>query len=434
MPQTNFPDFSFVTKVALFSHSYLKCSVYLQNVAATRYTYTKRFYMELSSSAYLLEDLLDFHGAKNNRRWYLYRELSAAMRHLAMAAYVQKHIVNRFPHYGLTAPEDFEDQGIRTHEYLVRALKSLAPAVVAEAKRLRIPLPGDHYIESDFPRISTNEMLKADIDEDAAQENRESIVRICNEFLSVSQAFEGFDADSALDADAISGMVPLRINEVEVRRYEMVIHNLQSSFDSYVIHGRSIANQKLKMLRGHISVVLHLLELAGFLLHFYERHLHETGQKNVYKKVRNRMAKLLNPAEILDRTVNYAFRFACRFLMDGQALAKELLTENVERSTLDVPVPRDMGFHLRPSLLVAKIVNHYGGQVKMKVNELSFDAGSVLDLQWAGGLIAKEKIARVTFEGDERAIKDIKTLASVNYAEDRMGKGLDLPKELAYLR
>jgi hypothetical protein len=58
----------------------------------------------------------------------------------------------------------------------------------------------------------------------------------------------------------------------------------------------------------------------------------------------------------------------------------------------------------------------------------------VLDIQWAGGKIQKENITEVVFEGDVRALNDIKILASVNYAEDSMGKGLALPKELAYLK
>ena len=58
----------------------------------------------------------------------------------------------------------------------------------------------------------------------------------------------------------------------------------------------------------------------------------------------------------------------------------------------------------------------------------------MLDIQWAGGKIQKEKIDKVTFEGDARALKDIEILAGVNYGEDTMGKGIPLPKELKYLR
>nr|MBC8443767.1 HPr family phosphocarrier protein [Deltaproteobacteria bacterium] len=82
---------------------------------------------------------------------------------------------------------------------------------------------------------------------------------------------------------------------------------------------------------------------------------------------------------------------------------------------------------------VAKIVQHYGGQVELCVGSDRFDASSVLDIQWAGGKIQKEGISRVVFEGDSRALADIESLANVNYGEDTMGKGIPLPKELKYL-
>jgi len=69
----------------------------------------------------------------------------------------------------------------------------------------------------------------------------------------------------------------------------------------------------------------------------------------------------------------------------------------------------------------------------MIVNSDVFDAASVLDIQWAGGKIKKEEIENVQFKGDSRALNDLKTLASVNYGEDHMGKGIPLPKELSYL-
>jgi phosphotransferase system HPr-like phosphotransfer protein len=93
-----------------------------------------------------------------------------------------------------------------------------------------------------------------------------------------------------------------------------------------------------------------------------------------------------------------------------------------------------LGFHSRPSLLVAKIVQHYGGQVELCVGSDRFDASSVLDLQWAGGKIQKENITDVVFAGDARTLKDIEILARVNYGEDTMGKDLPLPKELSYLK
>ena len=93
-----------------------------------------------------------------------------------------------------------------------------------------------------------------------------------------------------------------------------------------------------------------------------------------------------------------------------------------------------LGFHMRPSLLVAKIVQYYGGEVDLCVGEDRFDASSVLDIQWAGGKIQKENITEVQFEGDVRALTDIETLAGANYGEDTMGKDVPLPGELKYLR
>jgi phosphotransferase system HPr-like phosphotransfer protein len=137
---------------------------------------------------------------------------------------------------------------------------------------------------------------------------------------------------------------------------------------------------------------------------------------------------------LLDRTINYGLYYACHFLNTGTKLAVEILNENIERGSIAVGVPVKLGFHARPSLLVAKIVQHYGGEVELCVGEDRFDASSVLDIQWAGGKIQKEGLKEVIFNGDLRALEDIKILASVNYGEDTMGKGVPLPRELTYLK
>jgi len=174
--------------------------------------------------------------------------------------------------------------------------------------------------------------------------------------------------------------------------------------------------------------------MMGRLLHFYERHLYEAGYKNTYKRVQEHLASLVDPGMLLDRTINYGLYYACHFLNSGKKLAREILNENIERSAITVGIPVKLGFHSRPSLLVAKIVQHYGGQVELVVGQDRFDASSVLDIQWAGGKIQKEKISEVTFEGDSRALADIQILAGVNYGEDTMGKGVPLPDALSYLR
>jgi phosphotransferase system HPr-like phosphotransfer protein len=131
--------------------------------------------------------------------------------------------------------------------------------------------------------------------------------------------------------------------------------------------------------------------------------------------------------------VNFCLFYAWKFLSSGKQVSSQIMNRNMEKGAIEVGIPMDRGFHSRPSLLVAKIVQYYGGEVILHVGEDQFDASSVLDIQWAGGKIKKEDHKTVKFTGDSRALKDLIVLAEVNYGEDHMGKGIPLPKELSYL-
>ncbi len=425
----------FAEKVRIFSNDYLKCCIYISGVDQFEVAFTQKLYSTLVSASMLLEDFLDFHGAKNNQNWYFYRELTAAVRHLSLAANFQKHISNRLVFYDLADVSDFPEQGETTLDFLNSALMKMAPVILKEAQRLKIQMPQSQYAPADFPSVVTDQMLDYDIDDKDKDQQKKNIVKISSEFLNIAKSFDQLKFYDPYPYKEILTLVPNKLNEVEIRRYEMLVHNLQSSFDTYVIHGGfRFGNRELKQLRGNFSVVLHLLQMVGRLLHFYERHLHEAGYKTIYKKVQIRLSKLVNPKTLLDRTINYGLFYACHFLTNGIELAQKILNENIERSSIKVGVPIKLGFHSRPCLLVAKIVQQYGGQVELCVGSDRFDASSVLDLQWAGGKIQKEKLEQVIFEGDVRALKDIEILAGVNYGEDTMGKGVPLPKELSYLK
>ena len=422
-------------KVRIFTHDYLKYCIFLSDKGSQPHVSNKKLYSSLIATSQLLEDFLDFHGAKNNKDWYFFRELSAAVRHLSLGCYSQKHILNRLLFYELADWEKFKTEGEATFDFLVKSLIKIAPVIIEEAKRLNIPIPQETFSDADFPGVITGEMLDYDIDDEDKDQQKKSIVKIASEFIDIAGKFEQLGFYEPYDLKEIFTIVPDKINEVEVRRFEMLVHNLQSSFDTYVIHGGyRFGNRKLKELRGYFSAVFHLLQIVGRMLHFYERHLYEAGYKNIYKKVQDRLSLLIDPKTLLDRTINYGLYYACNFLTTGNKLAIEILNENIERGKIKVGIPVKLGFHSRPSLLVAKVVQHYGGEVQLCVKEDRFDASSVLDIQWAGGKIQKENISKVIFKGDVRALKDIEILAGVNYGEDTMGKGVPLPKELKYLK
>ena len=428
-------EISFSDKVRIFSSDYLKCCVYISNRQTPNSVFTKKLYSKLIGTSQVLEDFLDFHGAKNSEDWYLYRELCATVRHLSLGAYCQKHILNRLIFYDIPDVEAFRRQGEVTLKFLNGTLRKLSPVIIDEALRLNIATPEDNFGPEDFPGITTGEMLNYDIDDNAKDVQKRNIVKIASEFLAISTRFEPLGFYEPYKDEEMADLVPEKVNEVQIRRFEMQVHNLQSSFDTYVIHGGfRFGDRKLKSLRSYFSVVFHLLQMMGRLLHFYERHLHEAGYKNTYKRVQDKLASLVDPVILLNRTINYGLYYACHYLNSGKKLARDILNENIERSAITVGIPVKLGFHSRPSLLVAKIVQHFGGQVELVVGEDRFDASSVLDIQWAGGKIQKEKISEVSFEGDTRALADIQILAGVNYGEDTMGKGVPLPSELSYLK
>ncbi len=430
-------DLGFKKKVLLFSRDYLKCCIYIIQAGSFEEDqgFTKKLFSKLIGTSHVLEDFLDFHGAKDNKDWYFYRELSAAVHHLSLGAYCQKHILNRLIFYVLGDTGNFAEEGEKTLNFLTDCLKKLAPVIVNEARNLDIAIPEDRFTLYDFPGIMTPIRLENNISGKERVRQKKYIVKIASEFLNIAAHFDKFEFYNPYTLDEIREIVPTTINEVEIRRYEMLVHNLQSSFDTYVINGGyEFQGEHLRELRSHFSIVFHLLQMMGRLLHFYERHLHEAGFKDIYKKVRDRLAFMVDPDTLLDRTINYGLFFVCHYISNGKNIARKILNENIERGRIEVNVPVPRGFHSRPSLLVAKIVQHYGGQVELCAGDSRFDAGSVLDIQWAGGKIQNENIKKVVFEGDVRSLKDLEILASVNYGEDLMGNGIALPKELAYLK
>lgn len=425
----------FDEKVRMFSFDYLMFCEYLRVNDSAWKGFTKKLYLRLSSTSQLLEDFLDYHGAKNNKNWYFYRELTAVIRHVSVSCYSQRHISDRLIFYSLRDAEEFEAEGETALKFLNQILIDIAPVIIDEAKRLNIPVVPDNYRQMRFADVKTTDMLAYDIDDQDKDRQQKHVVKIASDLLNICQDFSPLEFFDRYDLSKLHKNVPEFINEAVVRRFEMDLHNIQSSFDTYVIHGGyRFGNRKLKELRGLFSVTLHLLEMTGRLLHFYERHLYRAGYKNTYKKVQTKLSELIDPNAVLDCAVNYGLFYASHFMIIARDVAREILNETIERASIDVGIPQNMGFHSRPCLLVAKIVQHYGGQVEMCLGEDRFDASSVLDMQWAGGKVQKEKIARVKFEGDTRALADIKILASVNYGEDIMGKDVPLPKELSYLR
>lgn len=174
---------------------------------------------------------------------------------------------------------------------------------------------------------------------------------------------------------------------------------------------------------------LHLLSIINWLSHFYERHAKKSGRN----RARNKIASIIDETKLLDIIVNFALFYCSVYLAKGKRLAMDILKKYTEVATYELKIPEKLGFHLRPASLVAKVANHYGTKVHLIVDGKEYDAGSVLSITMAAGLIARRGYKTVLMRGDKRALEDIKLLSRYNYGEDEKGNPAKIPQELSYL-
>jgi hypothetical protein len=70
----------FLTLFQKQTRELLKICGYLTAKEEKDFLYTKRFYGNITTQSRILEDFLDDYGAKNNRNWIFFRELTASAR------------------------------------------------------------------------------------------------------------------------------------------------------------------------------------------------------------------------------------------------------------------------------------------------------------------------------------------------------------------
>ena len=215
-------------------------------------------------------------------------------------------------------------------------------------------------------------------------------------------------------------------SEERSRVYEATVHNLQSAYDTFikntVIESR---DARLPRLRGHISVALHLLEVATELIHFVERHEAEERTRDAAR----RLSALVSREDVRQLTLDVLLYWAGRVLTSAEPLATELLPAYMDLSELQVELEGDIVLHARPASLIVGIVNHHGTAVEMEVEGATCNAGSILELMMTVGTHPEAR--SFVFRGDAQPLRDIQLLFENGVGE----RGLDaLPEELDYLR
>jgi len=467
----------------------------------------------LLSEAAQSEELLDAYGARNNLHWAPLRSSISGLKLFSDAGYKLIHILHATPKYRLLPVEgDFDADTRAALQRTGDILLLLATDAAELARRLGLPAPGDLPDPADFSEALPEGYLPHDRTTRHTENAGEIVAELATAFLDLAAASDLLHAPHRCETDAdYAGCVPDPISERALRHIEEEFHSLQSTYDTYVSDtDTEDQDGDLKVLRGHVSVIYHLLQVATGLCHYYERHLSERDTNTV------RVMRLrVQPRILLRMLMDYALAYASRYLDTGRQLCQEMLQRYASQGAITVPVPRYRGFHVRPSTLIAKIVRHYGSHVTMRLKEETYDAGAPLDLFRANEAINAEKrrriaaeipellprgecppvdetlravqriihdladahklvvyarplpldeltpdenetlaqfaideVARllamgkidirseikVTFEGDERVLADIRLLAEHGYGEDELGNNVPLPDKLRYLR
>lgn len=390
----------------------------------------RRHFVELGRLAHDLETMLDDHGARNNKSFSYFTELIASVRGLAAVGSILRHVLARFPRYGVQiGPDDqaqFFSETEVTNRFISQSMLGLLRAVYEELERLNVKFPSESATEESVHDEGMRFHLHHNIDEEDVVEEEQRIAEIATKYLAASDAL-AWVSDARIDGrKELRDFVLAHLDEERSRHYEGLVHSLQSKYDTYIknttLEGR---HASLPRLRGHVSLALHLLEVCTQLVHFYERHENDIR----YEAAKARIARIVDKTELLDRLVNYCLRFAHLSLDSGKRFAEEALRTFVRVQRLEVALPDGMALHARPISLIVRIVAHYGTHVEMEIAGESANAGSIMELIMLVGGHADAR--SFVFRGDTRPLQDIRLLFENSLGEE----GLDLlPGSLDYLR
>lgn len=390
----------------------------------------RRHFFQLISEADTLEAFLDDYGARYNRTYSYFRELIAGLRGLALAGFSIVHLERRLDSYGAilsVRDADSATASIRKSKtFLMNALRTLLQAVRDEGAARGLKITVESFPEAGYGPDAPRQALPRNMGQADLQNDEQKVAEVASKFIQACGMFEGISVRRIQHDHEREAYLQRVCSEEQARVYEATVHNLQSTYDTYVKNTVIEAGDgRLPKLRGHVSAALHLLGAVTHLTHFVERH--ESGMRN--DVVERRIAALVCREDVRDITLNHLLYWAAQFMRRGRALAEDLLPSYTNVQVLEVELADDLTLHARPAALIVGIVNRYGTPVEMEVEGKKCNAASILDLMVTVG--SRPDVRRFIFRGDENPLRDIQLLFQCGVGES----GIDgLPPALSYLR
>ena len=351
-------------------------------------TLTRPLVGDLLSQAVQMEELLDAYGARNNRQWSRFRSLTATLKLFANVGYKLLHIQHSLPFYQLPPVErDFSVATAQLLELIRDLLARAADGLLAQVTRLNLPLLADPLGAADYAEPLPPGRLLQDRPMRQIKSAVDIITYLATAYLNLAAESESLHLAERVKPSQYPSCFPNPLSEDNIRYLKFRFHSLQSLYDTHVSETEiEFLDTGLPVLRGHISVVYHLLEIATDLAHYYERHLNaRTGDSSL------RRQPIISAKTLLAMLMDYAIAYAGQYLDLGQRFCHTMLKRYAEVGNVDVPVPSYRGFHVRPATLIAKIVRHYGSDIRMELDGQIYDAGSPMDIFRANEKINAQK-------------------------------------------
>lgn len=381
-------DRQFCDLVRARSRPLLELASSLTAMRADDIRLTRRLIGRLLLESGQMEALLDEYGAGQNLHWSRFRALMATLKNFAHIGGVLAHVQRRLPSYQLLPTDaNFEEATCERLQLVGGVIAEVAASLLDEAQQLGVDVTGIATHPEDFGERLPSGRLARNRDRRIIGDTATTVTHLATEFLNLAAESDLLRAAAEVPPEEYAACFPDPISEERLRQITFRFHSLQSLYDTHVV-GTTIetSDADLPILRGHASVIYHLLEIATGLAHYYERHVSPRTGDTVLRE-----RPVVDTHATMATLFAYAMAFSSAYLAGGQRLCQGILRRYAESGRLEVPVPSYRGFHVRPSNLVARIVAHYGSAVRMDLDGQIFDAASPLDLFRANETINARK-------------------------------------------
>ncbi len=407
-------DKDFQELIAERAQTLLGLASYLTQCQSSDQFLIRPFLGEFFSQSVQLEELLDAYDARNNCQWCSFRSLTAAIKLFSDVSYELLHIQHALPAYRLLPTgHDFVKGTKQVLQFTGDVLLRAARQMLIGADQIGLPVPSKTLRERSYREELPPGRLPRDCSARRAETVSETVTLLATAFLNLAAESKDVRAASQAQPEEYASYVSDSVSEESLRSLELRFHNLQSLYDTYVARTEAESlDADLLVLRGHVSVVFHLLKTATSFAHYYERHVNK--QRCALAALRE---SLVTPEALLGMLMHYSVTHISLYIGRAANLCQEMLKRYAEVGEVDVPVPPYRGFHVRPATLISKLVLHYGSEVHMRLDEEDYDASSPLELFRANEKINAQKrkslateIVRSKLVQDWATGKDIQTI------------------------